>query len=162
MKNSEWLPKPADLSLWEEDFDSLIENLYQIYTNDFIQYPPTFRSAPVGRKRYPLLDNKDTTFWHIISQGEEPQREVIKERCRCLPWIKPVILNEKEDIIKVWPVKRKQEIRYNLLLENENFLVVLAKRNHYYIIWTAYPVYKHTKIKLLKRYHEYKKTEVAS
>ena len=162
MSINDWLPEPADVSLWEEDLEALIENLYSIYECDFIQRPPSFRCVPVQRKKYPLTDGKDTTFWHIISQGTEPERQLVPERCRCLPWIKPIILNETADEVKVWPVKRNQETRYNLFLQDKYFLVVLAERKGYYIIWTAYPVYAHTKRKLLKQYIENTKTEVAS
>lgn len=161
MSINDWLPPPADISLWEEDIETLIEQLYLIYEGDFIHNPPSFRNAPVQRKKYPLTDGKDTTFWHIITQGQEPNRKAIPERCQCLPWIKPVILNESTNDVKVWPVKRGQETRYNLFLEEKNFLVVLAQRKEYFIIWTAYPVYKHTKKKLLKQFSEYKTTEVA-
>lgn len=161
MSIDSWLPPLADISLWDSDIEQLIENLYQIYKCDFIVNPPTFRNCCVQRKRYPETEGKDTTFWHIISEGQEPSRTLSKKRCAHLTWVKPIIINEKQPAVKVWPTVRHGETRFNLLLDEKDFLVVLAKRKGYYIIWTAYPLYKHHKRKLLKEYEQYKKTEDA-
>lgn len=54
-------------------------------------------------------------------------------------------------------VRRHNERRILLWFEEYEYLVVLAERNGYCLLWTAYPVTRdHGKRKLLKEYTLYK------
>lgn len=84
-------------------------------------------------------------------------------RCERIRWPKPIIENYADiDNIKLWENERKGEKRICLWVEREEYLVVLAERKGFYLLWTAYLVTEdHRKRKLEKEYCEWKKAEAA-
>ena len=59
-------------------------------------------------------------------------------------------------------LKRKGEKRICIWFEDVEYLVVLALRKGYILLWTAYPVMRpHRKRKLQKEYAAYTKANVA-
>jgi len=134
-----------------------IQALYRIFTEDFINDPANFRGQKLALKKHPKKDNKEATFWHMITEGKDEMTRTIEySRASKLPWVKPVILNEAKTEVKVWENIRKSETRIVLWLEQKDYVVVLAKRKGYILPWTAYPVtYSHTRDKLLKEYTAY-------
>jgi hypothetical protein len=109
-------------------------------------------------KRHPVIQNKEATFWHLLSEGMiEENRLPDLRRCERIRWPRPIIEHEKDSRIKMWENKRGQEIRICLWLEDREYLVVLAKRTGYILLWTAYPVIEnHRKRKLQREYDNYK------
>ncbi len=78
-----------------------------------------------------------------------------RERIR---WPKPSIENGTCDYIKIWENERKGDKRILIWCEDKDYLVVLAKRTGYILLWTAYVVNKeHQRAKLNKEYTSYKK-----
>jgi hypothetical protein len=60
--------------------------------------------------------------------------------------------------IKVWENKKQGERRICLWLEDKEYLVVLAERRGYTLLWTAYPVTEaHRQKKLRREYEDYKR-----
>jgi hypothetical protein len=114
-------------------------------------------------KRHPVIQGKEATFWHLISEGKgEEERLPDLRRCERIRWPKPIIEHSDEATIKVWGNERKGEKRVCLWLEQEEYLVVLAERRGYILLWTAYLVKeKHRKVKLQKEYETYKKADAA-
>jgi len=56
-------------------------------------------------------------------------------------------------MLKVWRNDRYGEERLCLWFEDEEYLVVLARRSGYLLLWTAYPVTEpHRKRKLQKEF----------
>ena len=74
-------------------------------------------------------------------------------RCERIRWPRPIIDHGAEPVIRVWENERKGERRICLWLENADYLVVLARRRGYVLLWTAYPVTQpHRRRKLLREY----------
>ena len=114
-------------------------------------------------KKNPLSQGKEATFWHLISEGaDEENRLPVVERCARIRWPKPVIEHVEEVVIKAWENERRGETRICLWLESQEYLVILARRKRYVLLWTAYPVTEnHRKAKLQKEYEIYKTANAA-
>jgi hypothetical protein len=110
-------------------------------------------------KRHPVEKGKEATFWHLISEGKsEKDRLPDLRRCERIRWPRPIIEHYDQPAIKFWVNERKGEKRICLWIEGEEYLVVLAKRRGYVILWTAYLVTgTRRKMKLEKEYQTYKK-----
>ena len=159
MTNTEdWLPPLVLLETYSGDWDVYIEALYGFFKKDFVDSKPLFRGKLLALKRHPVIQSKEATFWHLLSEGKiEENRLPDLRRCERIRWPRPIIEHESESRIKVWENKRGHETRICLWLENREYLVVLAKRKGYILLWTVYPVIeKHRKRKLQREYDDCK------
>jgi hypothetical protein len=156
----DWLPALILVQDYGGRWDKYVEVLYEFFEEDFVRNRPTFEGKLLGLKRQPHIEGKDATFWHLISEGKsEENRNPDLRRCERIRWPKAIIANSNEDCVKVWRNTRKRETRVCLWLENQEYIVILAKRRGYYLLWTAYPVTReHRKRKLRKEYEEYAKS----
>lgn len=150
----DWLPA---LTLFEEfggDWGSYLDALYVLFKHDFIDSKPVYNGVTLALKRHPVILNKEATFWHIISEGgSEAERVPDMRRCERIRWPRPVIEYSVDSKIKIWTNERRGEKRICLWLEDADYLVILAERNGYILLWTAYMVeLEHTKRKLRKEY----------
>jgi hypothetical protein len=156
------LPDLLELSSFNGDIKAYIEAVYGIFFTDFVKNPPVFRGIRLGLKRHPLVDNKEYTFYHMITSGSiENNRLPDLRRCERLPWAKPTIERCDEWSLKVWEQKRGNEERICIWLELEDeldYYIVLNKRKGYLLPWTAFVLnYPHEKRKKLKEYNEWLK-----
>jgi hypothetical protein len=137
-----------------------IDALYDIYLADFITDRPRFRGRPVSCKRIPYERGKDGTFWHITQQGTtEAERTMDLRRAERIRWVRAVIEHADDPSVKVWLEKKNSEDRFHLWLEAADFLVVLADRRSYILLWTAFYVERdHYRKGLQKRYLENQKS----
>lgn len=158
-----WLPEIITMEECGGDWSTYIEAVYSIFQTDFVLNKPYFRGQRLRLKRHPMSQDKESTFWHITSEGaNEAERIPDLRRCERIGWIKPIIENSRDASIKVWSSKRKGETRLSLWLECCEYLVILAQRKDYILPWTAYTVtHTHQKTKLQKRFREAKKTGTA-
>lgn len=157
----EWLPELTQLVDYGGDWDKYLDAVYKFFKQDFVDSQPKFRGERLSLKRHPVIQGKEATFWHLISEGKyEPDRLPDLWRCERIRWPRPIIESqEQEPSLKVWENKREGETRICLWLsfDNEDYLVVLAKREGYLLLWTAYPLtWEHTKRKLQKEYEAFK------
>lgn len=159
-----WLPPLVLLENFNGDWHRYLNALYNFFKHDFVDSKPQFQGFRFALKKHPTIDGKEATFWHLISSGREENGRIPDlRRCERIRWPRPVIEHFDCDRIKVWKNKRKREIRICLWLEEKEYLVVLAERKDYVLLWTAYLVIqKHQKLKLLKEYEAYKNAEAAS
>lgn len=158
------LPDLIKLNNYNGDWDKYLDAIYQIFTNDFIKSKPRYKKQELRLKRYPLLEGKEATFWHLISDGECEEKKIPDmRRCERIGWPRPIIDNCDDKNIKVWENTRKKETRICLCYGDWEYLVVLAKRANYILPWTAYPVTRdHTKKKIINDYSKYiKQTKTA-
>jgi hypothetical protein len=162
--NIPWLP---DLLLWDgsgNTWNLHLESAYAIYKHDFLDSRPRYRGTAVGVKRLPILDGKESGFWHLIQEGAvEEDRVPNLRRLERVRWPRPVIEHDRDQVIRAWRNVRhtKVGIQKNicLWLEESEYLVVLRIRNNGLLFWTAYPVTEdHKKRKLAREYEESKKT----
>ena len=159
----DWLPELVLFEDYDGDWNRYIEAIYACFKADFLDKPVQYRGTRLGLKRHPEVQGKAATFWHIVSEGQvETQRLPDLRRCERIRWPRPIIENSTDACIKVWENERRGERRLCLWLEDAEYLVVLAIRNGYYLLWTAYYVTQQKqKVKLQREYEEWKRTDAA-
>ncbi len=159
----EWLPSLMLLADYGGNRDQYIEALYQQFSDDFVHSSLRFRGRRFGLKRHPMSQGKEATFWHLISEGDdEATRQFDTNRCERIKWPRPIIENADTSPVLVWENQRGHEKRICLWLPDQEYLVILADRKGYLLLWTAYSVTRpQRKRKLLKEYDHWtrKQTE---
>jgi hypothetical protein len=154
-----WLPDLVRLSDHGGDWDRYLGATYEIYRQDFEVSRPTFEGRPLAAKRHPISRGKEATFWHIVSSGPiEEERLPDLRRFERIRWPRAIIDHASEPAVLVWETLRRRDRRVCLWLESTDYLVVLARRSGYDLLWTAYPVDRdHTRRKLRKDYERAQK-----
>ena len=158
-----WLPALVLFTDYDNEWSRYEKALYEFFCQDFVYSKPVFRGQKLAVKRRPLTKGKETSFWHLITEGSiEDNRLPDLRRCERIRWPRPIIENVDDRLctIKVWENTRQAgEKRICIWLEQHEYLVVLAKRNDYVLFLTAYPVtLPHRKRKLQKEYEGYHKS----
>jgi len=157
----DWIPALIKLADYGGDWGKYLDAVYQFFKKDFVDSQPKFQGEQLSLKRHPIIEGKEATFWHMISEGKyEPDRLPDLRRCERIRWPRPIIESqEQEPRLKIWENTRDGEIRICIWLsfDTEDYLVVLAKRTGYLLFWTAYPLTReNTKRKLQKEYEAFK------
>ena len=145
------------------NWDRYVDTLYGFFRKDFLDNVPEYRGTRVVVKRMPMERGKVASFWHLISEGKtEEARLPDSRRCERIRWPRPIIEHHSEPAIKAWANRRKGGERVCLWFEDVDYLVVLAVRKGYYLLWTAYPVTRsHTRRRLEAEYQAYIKANAA-
>jgi hypothetical protein len=158
-----WLPELVLLASYNGDFARFLDAVYACFRSDFVDSRPAFRGERLQLKRHPLVQGREYTFWHMVSEGrDEASRQPDVVRCERIRWPRPVIEHSTDPVLKVWGNVRGGEHRICLWLENDEYLVVLTRRKGYLLPWTAYPVtLSHRKAKLQREFIEWKKAGTA-
>lgn len=159
MESSNWLPELVLLEKFEGNWDLYLEEVYNCFAIDFVDDKPVFEGVRLGVKKHPMHDDKEATFWHMISMGDDESERIPEiRRCERIKWPKPIIENSGDPKIKVWRNKRGPDERICLWFEEQEYIVILADRKKYILPWTAYPITRqHEKIKKQKEYERYMK-----
>lgn len=133
---------PPDLLLFAGDWDSYQEQLYQVFQSTICNANLTFQGLRIAIKRHPEYKEKHFTFWHLTSEGEkEEERTPDLRRCERLAWVNWIISNcDKHAGISYWENKRGAQKHVVIWCEEHNYAVVLARRNGYFLLKTAYHV----------------------
>ncbi len=157
MSQPSWLPPLVTLEMYGGDWSRYFEEIYNCFRLDFVYYKPSFRGTRLALKRHPVIEGKEATFWHLISEGQsEADRRPDLRRCERICWPRPIIENCDGSLVKVWENLRGSEKRILLWLEEQEYLAVLAERSGYILLWTAYTVTQtHQKKKLQKQYEAF-------
>src|SRR3954470_4913744 len=152
-----WLPALLRLSDCGGDWHRYREILYEAFCKDFVQSCPAFRNQAVRLKRHPVIEGKEATFWHFVTEGSnEADRMPDLRRCERIRWPRAIIERSDDPSLKVWENERHGDRRICLWLEREEYLVVLADRGTFVLPWTAYLVTEaHRKRKLQNEYEDY-------
>ena len=152
-----WLPSLVLLTDYGGNWDDYLKAVHKFFRADFVASRPNYRDQPVKIKSMPYDDNKEATFWHLVSEGKrEEERTPDFRRCERIRWPRPVIENCDISGIKVWENERRGKISICIWFDDIDYLVVLGKRKGYVLLVTAYPVtYKNRKEDLEKEYEEY-------
>jgi hypothetical protein len=158
-----WLPELVRLSSYRNDFGRFLDAVYAFFRADFVESRPSFRGERLSLKRHPLVQGKEYTFWHMVSEGsDEATRQPDVPRCERIRWPRPVIEHSTAPALRVWGNVRNGERRVCLWLVANEYLVVLARRKGYLLPWTAYPVTRsHRKAKLKREYEAFRKAGTA-
>lgn len=149
-----WLPALVLFNDYDGDWPLYLDALYRYFEDDFVRSKPVFNGEMLALKRHPVIQGKEATFWHIISEGhQEENRLPDLRRCERVRWPRPVIDRAADPVLKVWANERRGEERICLWFGDQEYLVVLARRKGFLLLWTAYPVTEpHRKRKLQKEY----------
>ena len=155
------LPDLIELTDFGGDFNRYLEAVYEIFVNDFIRNRPLFRGVRLGLKRHPLYADKEATFWHMTSEGEDEQNRLPDmRRLERIKWPAFLINNSEHPYLKVWENTRGNKTNVLILHEEENYVIVLRKGNGYLLPWTAYLIeHDWRKKKFLKEYEAYIKSK---
>lgn len=151
------LPPITSLEEYQGDWTAYLNAIYDFFISDFVKQKTRFDGRPIEIKKHPLINGKEATFWHLITEGSvEAERLPDLRRCETIRWPKPIIDNCRCSQVRLWENKRGVDSRICMCFGDWEYLVVLAKRTGYILLWTAYPITKeHTRKKLIKEYNEY-------
>lgn len=156
MNPSSWLPPLVTFADYGGDWTAYLAAIYAFFTKDFVEDRPSFRGERLALKRHPVILGKEATFWHLISEGrDESERTPDFRRCERIRWPRPIVEAAQRPTLKVWRNERRGEERICLWAESDEYLVVLARRKGYLLLWTAYAVTEpHQKRKLEREFCE--------
>jgi hypothetical protein len=162
MHDHSWLP-----SLLQVDFSDLVRTLDRaetVFERDFGNHRqrPLFRGQEIRLKRHPLRDGRSSTFWHLVTSGSsEPDRPPVRERLERIGWPRAVLNSAADPTrVRVWKGRRKNEERWYLALADFSYLVILAQRNGFVLLWTAYAVvYDSEQSKYRREYAAWRKQQ---
>ncbi|WP_138206361.1 hypothetical protein [Haloimpatiens lingqiaonensis] len=92
MDNCEKLPNIIKLDDYDGQWDLYEEELYKIFRRDFIESEKSFMGKNIGIFTNKMYNNKEKTFWHVISEGpDEFNRIPDIRRCERIGWIDKII-----------------------------------------------------------------------
>lgn len=159
----EKLPNIVTLEDCEGAWDNYENALYCIFKNDFIINIPDFRDKPIGIFTNKMYNDKEKTFWHIISEGpDEFNRTPDMRRCERIRWPKKFIICDdctNCNEIRIWKALHKNnKYRYKIWCDKTDYIVILEERQDAFMLITAYLVtYPHARRKLTKEYEKSEK-----
>lgn len=157
------LPSPLPWEMFGGDWNRYKEALYSIFKRDFLDNPPSFLGKPVDIIHQQFFEDKERSFWHIITAGNyDEQRTPDQERCAGISWVKPLIeetnVCEHYSLWVKWHDQTKRD-RYYIWCQLVDYLVILEDRATHFKLITAYPVHLYSRAKLQKEYTKYLKTK---
>lgn len=136
-----WLPPLVRLEDYGGDWSRYEDAIYEYFWRDFVDSRPTFEGKRFRLKRRPLLNDKECTFWHLITDGRDEQNRIPDlRRCERIRWPRPMIEAAFTEKVKCWRDRRDNEERIVIALPDFSYVVVLAERGDYILLWTAYCV----------------------
>lgn len=161
---ADWLPPIITLESCGGDWSRYVEEIYSRFKKDFVDSRPIYNGIRLGLRKHPVVQGKETTFWHLISEGKtEEDRTPDMRRCERIGWVKPLIeqAGKREDI-KVWKQKRDGKTNIAIATDDFSYIIFLGERRgqngDYLIPLTAYVVENQRKRdKYRKEWEEYKK-----
>lgn len=154
------LPELIELNEYNGDWPEYENALYNIFREAFIDNTQIFMGKPVGIFTDKMYNNKEKTFWHVISEGpSEFERNPDMRRCERITWIEKIInllICKDCDNIYKWKYKQSNgKYRYKIWCRQTEFIVILEERKNAFMLITAYIVkYNHAKQKLEKEYNK--------
>jgi hypothetical protein len=140
----DWLPPLIRLEDHEGSWDRYIEAVYASFHDEFIRSQPRYEGCWVRCPRQPIVEGKEATFWHCVSEGlEEDQRTPDLRRTERIRLIRAIIEHADDVAVSRW-VTRRGSRRLHVLWYREEYVVVLKgivrTRDgfRYFVLKTAY------------------------
>lgn len=149
------LPELVQLEAYNGNWTAYVDAVYKYYLLDLVNSGLTFQGLPVRCQFRPPTQGKHYGFWHVISTGNrEEERTPDLSRCERIRWIAWVIRHaDISPHVTWWENRRWGSIHVVLFFEEQNYIVVLAKRTGYFLLKTAYCAEPH-RIKSLEKERE--------
>lgn len=151
------------LSDFDNNFEKYIGAIYEVFKSHFIVSTPNFEGVKVTAPRYPEVDGRSRTFYHITHEGKDEQnRQPDFRRMERIRYPKFKIEKHPHNELLVWEKNIERDTRIHILNVAESYLLVLNKRKDYLMLWTAFFIeQKHTLKKKMNEYEAYKKAKTA-
>lgn len=142
---------PPELVPFNGKWDAYEDELHRIFKTEITNHL-FFCGVRVGCRRHPETAGRWASFWHLVQEGPiEDQRTPDLRRCERIRWVRWVIENARTHAeIDEWKNKRGSEVN-TLLWYRKEYLVVLAQRQDYFLLKTAYCTEKNGRITQLAR-----------
>lgn len=137
---------PPDLLPFDGNWEDYEDRIYEVFMDTFVRAGVRFRGMRVSAQFRPESRGKGHSFWHVISEAPHPgnrneeDRIPDMRRCERIAWIAWAIEHASNgtDGFSWWENRRGRDIRVVIWAEEWDFAVILAKRNGYYVLKTAY------------------------
>lgn len=101
------LPTKIYLEEYDGNVIKYFEAVYSIFKNDFVDNKPNFRGIRLGLKKYPLILDKEYTFYHMTHEGDiETERIPDFRRMERIRFPKIMIDKSTHPYLKVWRNQR--------------------------------------------------------
>lgn len=165
MDECSWLPPLIEYDS-SEQWVKYEDGIYNIFKDDFIDSYPIIDGFRVNIRYHPIENGKADAFFHVTCQDymNIKDRSPDFRRCERIRWVRKFIENmdcnqtcNLCEGLKVWDKPYKNTYRTHILFEKEKFMVVIEKRDKYYLLITAFYFDRdHTLGKKLKEYEQYK------
>lgn len=166
-----WPQLGPTLNEFAGNWTSYVDACYEQYWQDFYSGP---RLWPVPDQRLNIKrmptdeEGRCSTFWHLVTEGEiESARTPDLSRLERISW--PMVIlrefattypNRSSSKIRWWKNKRAHRARYVIALADYSYVVVVADRGDFVLLWTAYPVeYRQRQRKLQREYEAFWKAK---
>jgi hypothetical protein len=136
---------PPELMLFKGDWPPYEGMIYEAFLETIVNGSPSFKGWPVKAQFRPETNGKGFSFWHVISESSsgdksEDERTPDFRRCERIRWIEWAIKNAGEPGFLCWENQRGRETRFVIWVEAHDYAVILAVRNGYYLLKSAYVV----------------------
>jgi len=134
------------------DWTAYEAELHRIFIAEIARGGLAFRDVQVNCRRLPETAGRWASFWHLVQEGRvEDDRTPDLRRCERISWVRWVIENAPTHLgIDEWQNTRGTEVN-TLLWYREEYLVVLAQRQGYWLLRTAYCTDQSGRIRQLQR-----------
>lgn len=151
----DWLPPLLCLPDCGGDWEQYLEAVYQVFRADFVDPTPMCVRRRCGLRHPELLDGREGTFWHIISEGlVEEERLPDLRRCERIRWPRPMLESVSTGRVRCWRYRRNGDRRISIALDDFGYLIVLVDRSSYVLLLTAFPVEKERRREKLRKEYE--------
>jgi len=144
------------LSEFGGDWVKYLEAIYGVFKVDFLDSIPYWRGERVSIKRDPIKLGLEAGFWHMITEGKiEDERTPDLRRCERIRWPRPILDETTDDDIRIWVEQRQGQDRVHIWVVTQDYVVILAQRNGYCILWTTFLAEEpHKRRKLNRRFED--------
>lgn len=149
----DWLPEPLKLRAWSSD---TYDRLYNWFRREIMATPLEYRGKPVWY--FPdVEDGREVLFWHLTARKDRltGQRLPDMQRCKRLPWLRPLLLNADDPRVLDWDhLEGDGTLKTYVWLKDHDYLAIMKKYpDSSRRLITAYWIeHENEKRKLLKKY----------
>jgi hypothetical protein len=139
------LPDFIELNHFGGDVEKYLNHLYQIFIDEIVKASFTYNGLRISYRYRPPVSGQHYAFWHFITAGAvEEKRLPDMERCKRVRWVAWMLRHVASyDGIYQWEEQRGSSTDVVLWLEEYDFVVILSRRDDYYLFKTAYTVKPH-------------------
>ena len=146
---------PPDLLRFADfggDWSSYEDELNRVFMAEIARAGLVFRGAAVNCRRHDEVAGRWASYWHLVQEGRvEENRTPDLRRCERLRWVPWLIQNAvAHPEIDEWQNTRGTEVN-TLLWYREEYLVILGRRNDYWLLRSAYCTEQGGRISRLRR-----------